>query len=238
MAKRLYCVVLFALVAFVVLPSAARPCDCASAGSQCQAFASTPTVFVGRVVSVTATGSDIDAIFEVTQAYRGMAEKSAEILTFGPANDCGYQFKKGVSYLVYAVPDAATGKLRTGACQRTRLLSEAKDEMVYWNTKDDPVHGSGIVGDITMQIRDAQNKLQPGGSAAGIGLVISGVAIRLNLVTHKDGTFEVWGLAPGAYRASPVLPEGFLKAPQTVKLAAQSCEEVHFLATPPPKKNP
>jgi hypothetical protein len=176
--------------------------------------------------------------FEVIQAFRGTADKTTEVSTGQGGPDCGYEFKEGVTYLVYAYSDSSTGNLSTGVCTRTRPLSDAKDDIEYFTKKDDPARKSGIVGDIWMQPRDAQNNVRPIAPAAGFTVVISGVAVRKTVVTRKDGHFEIWGLEPGSYRVSPMFAEGWPKAAQTVKVGAQSCEEVHFLATPPPKKNP
>jgi hypothetical protein len=164
------------------------------------------------------------------------------VTTGSGGSDCGYDFKEGVSYLVYAYngapPLGEVGKLYTEICMRTRPLADAKDDLDYLSKKDDPARASGIVGDISMQYRDSQNRLQATSSSGGISVVISGVGVRKTVPTRKDGHFEIWGLEPGAYRVSPIFPDGFQKAAQTVKIAAQSCEEVHFQGVPPPKKAP
>jgi hypothetical protein len=169
-----------------------------------------------------------------------MTEKTAEVLTGGGGGDCGYDFKEGVNYLVYAINGTQSmgeaGKLFATICTRTRPLAEAKDDIEFLTKKDDPAHGAGIEGDIWMQSRDAKNVTSVTGPMAGITVTISGISVRRTVVTRKDGHFQIWGLDPGSYRVSPTLPDGFLKTAQTVKLTAQSCEEVHFLATPPPRK--
>jgi len=232
-------VALIALLAWVVMPSAAHACDCVSAGVPCKAFGNAQAIFAGRVLKIAGTGSaDRRITFEVTQAYHGMTGKTAEVITGQGGGDCGYDFKEGVSYLVYASPHVDIGDLYTGICTRTRPLAEAKDDIEYLTHKDDPAHGAGIEGDIWLQSRDAKNVVTTTGPMAGITVTISGVSLRKTVVTRKDGHFQLWGLDPGAYRVSPTLPDNFLKTAQTVRLAAQSCEEVHFLATPPPRKNP
>jgi hypothetical protein len=239
MTKGLYRVGLIALLAWAVSPSVARACDCVNAGPACKAFANTQAIFAGRVTKIASADTTHRLVtFDVTTAYRGMTDKTAEISTGMGGGDCGFEFKEGGSYLVYAAPDSATGKLSTGICMRTRLLGEAKDDIEYLTHKDDPAHGSGIEGDIMALTRDAKNVTTVTGPLAGITVTISGVSLRKTVVTRKDGHFQLWGLDPGAYRVSPTLPDSFLKTAQTLKLAAQSCEEVHFLATPPPKKNP
>jgi hypothetical protein len=244
LTKNIFRAAPFALMVWLLTPIAARACFCDSGGSVCKAFADTPIVFAGRAVKVATATDNIhrEIIFEVTTSYSAMTQKTIEVVTGMGEGDCGIEFKEGVNYLVYASngfpPMGEVGKLYTGICTRTRPLSEAKDDIEYLTKKDDAARASGVVGDIVMQYRDAQNKLQPSSSAAGITVVISGVAVRKTVVTRKDGHFEIWGLEPGSYRVSPIFPGGFAKSAQTIKLAAQSCEEVHFLVTPPPKKAP
>jgi hypothetical protein len=241
MTKNIFRAGILALMVWMVAPGAARACECAMPNAPCKVFANTPAVFAGRATKiVTSPNGNRTVDFEVSQAYSGVTEKTVELTTGSGGGDCGYDFKEGVSYLVYAYngapPLGEVGKLYTGICSRTRPLAEAKDDLDYLSKKDDPARASGIVGDVLMQYRDSQNRLQPASSSAGISVVISGVGVRKTVPTRKDGHFEIWGLEPGAYRVSPTFPDGFQKAAQTVKLAAQSCEDVHFIAVPPPKK--
>ncbi len=243
LTKNIFRAGLFALLVWMFAPIAARACECMSVGAPCKAFANTPAIFSGRVAKIVVGANGYRVVtFEISQAYRGVNtnETTAEVATGSGGGDCGYAFKEGASYLVYALngapPLGEAGKFFTTICTRTRPLSEAKDDIEYLTKKDDPARASGIVGDISMQSRDAKNVATVSGPAAGFSVVISGVAVRKTVVTRKDGHFEIWGLDPGSYRVSPVFPDGFQKTVQTVRLAAQSCEEVHFLATPPPKK--
>jgi hypothetical protein len=227
----------FALMVWMLAPSAARACDCVNAGPPCKALANTPTVFVGRALKIAAAVNGYRPVtFEVAQAYRGMTEKTAEVHTGAGGGDCGYEFREGATYLVYAAPQAETGKLYTGICQRTRPLSDATDDIEFLTRKDDPTRGAGIEGDVLALTRDAQNNTSVTGPMPGITVTISGISVRRTAVTRTDGHFHIRGLDPGAYRVSPMLPDGFLKTAQTVTLAVRSCEEVRFLATPPPRK--
>ena len=175
--------------------------------------------------------------FDVAQAFRGVTDKAVEVMTGQRESDCSFEFTEGISYLVYASSDLGTGMLVTSVCTRTRLLSQAKDDLDYLNKKDDPARAFGIVGVVNLEKRDDQNKLQITGPAPGITVVISGVALRLTAVTKKDGTFELWGLQPGSYRVSLTLGEEFLKTAQTVKVGGEACEGVDlFVAPVPPKK--
>jgi hypothetical protein len=230
---------LLTLLAWPLLPLSAMACDCPYAGAPCKAFANTPTVFAGRVVKIstinrrTPSGDDFTdrvVFFEVEVSYRGWGAKTAEVATGWGGGDCGYDFREGVRYLVYAYPQQETGKLYTGICQRTRPLTEASEDLEYLNKKDDPPHGAGIEG--TIEELDSKSRIEVVGFLEGIPVLISGPSGRQTIVSQKDGRFRLWGLSPGSYRVTPVLPKSFLPDEQTVKLEGNSCAELRFLATP------
>ncbi len=125
----------------------------------------TPTVFAGPVVkiatiSLKAPSGDIYKdrliLFEVKQSYRGSAGKAAEVVTGSGGTDCGYNFREGEDYLVYAYPHPESGKLYTGICQRTRAISEAGDDLDYLSKKDEASQGAGIEGRILELTRDSR----------------------------------------------------------------------------------
>jgi hypothetical protein len=210
------------------------------AGEPCKAFANAPTVFAGRVAKIssmdlkTASGDDYKdrlVSFEVERSYRGLTAKTVEVQS-GWNSDCGYKFQEGVRYLVYAYLESSTGKLTTSICARTRPLLEASQDLEYLSKKDEPSHGPGIEG--TIEELDAKNGIEVVGFMKGIPILVDGPSGRKRVVSQEDGRFQLWGLLPGSYRVSPVLPKSFLQNKQTVKLEPNSCAELRFLAKPRP----
>ena len=203
---------LLALVAWLLLPVCGWACDCAYPGAPCKAFANTPTVFVGRVTKISTINRHTPAgdnyndrlvFFEVERSYRGWKATTAEIVTGWGGGDCGYDFREGVRYLVYAYPHPETGKLYTGICQRTRSVSEASEDLEYLTAKENPAHRSGIEGII--EELDSKNRTAVVNFLEGISLLISGPSGRQTIVSQKDGRFRLWGLLPGRYRVTPLL---------------------------------
>jgi hypothetical protein len=234
---------LLALLAWSLLPLCVMGCDCPYYGAPCKAFANTPTVFAGRVVKIstidrkTASGveyKDRLVFFDVERSYRGWTAKTAEVVTGWGGGDCGYKFQEGVGYLVYAYPHPETGKLYTGICQRTRPLTEAEEDLEYFSKRNDPSHGAGIEGII--EELDSKTRSQVVGYLGGVQVLVEGPSGRQTIVSQKDGRFQLWGLSPGSYRVTPVLPKSFLPDRQIVKLERNSCAELRFLATPPPHR--
>jgi hypothetical protein len=70
--------------------------------------------------------------FRIFEALSGVAEgaSEAEIVTGFGSGDCGYDFRVGVEYVVYARKDAR-GRLSTGICSRTRPLAAAAEDLAY-----------------------------------------------------------------------------------------------------------
>ena len=234
---------LVAIVAILMAPWASVACDCGYAGPPCKAFPETPYVFAGRVAKISEIavkmkdGESYKAqlvLLQIERNFRGQDGKAtAEVVTGFGGGDCGYSFREGAWYLVYAYPHPATGKLYTGICQRTRLLSEASEDLEYLAKKDDPEHGAGIEGWIDEESRDEQNITEVIGVMAGVRVEIEGNGGHWTTVTGKDGAFRVWGLKPGSYRVTPQWGRKFVAEGETVKLAANSCASVRFLAMPP-----
>jgi hypothetical protein len=196
---------LLALLTWQLLALCAAACDCGYAGAPCKAFANTPTVFAGRVTKIstinrkTLSGDNFTdrlVFFEVEQSYRGWEAKVAEVVTGWGGGDCGYDFREGVRYLVYAYPHPETGKLYTGICQRTRPLLEASEDLEYLNEKDDPSHGQGI--EEIIEELDSRSRNEVVGVLEGISVRIEGPSGRQAIVSQKDGDFSCGGFRPAA----------------------------------------
>jgi hypothetical protein len=175
-------------------------------------------------------------LFDVERSYRGWEATTAEVVTGSGGGDCGYQFREGLRYLVYAFPHHPSGKLYTGICQRTRPLTAASEDLEYLEKKDDPSYKAGIEGII--EELDSKDRIQVLGVLRGIPVLVEGPSGSWRVVSQDDGRFKLWGLPPGRYRVAPVLPGSFLPAEQAVNLKRNTCAELRFLATPRPDHRP
>lgn len=68
--------------------------------------------------------------FDVSRTYKGKVQRSATITTGVGHGDCGFEFRVGKSYLVYAYRDSS-GLLSTGICSATALLEESQANLSY-----------------------------------------------------------------------------------------------------------
>ncbi|EPX56627.1 putative lipoprotein [Cystobacter fuscus DSM 2262] len=119
--------------------SEARACSCGREPDDRVAFqqarARASTVFRGRVEELQRVGGEgrpleYRATFAVTETFKGKARPQRLVTTsvFGTA--CGYDFEKGVDYLVYAEGSESKG-LSTHSCSRTRPADRAAAELDF-----------------------------------------------------------------------------------------------------------
>ena len=110
-------------------------CDCVSPASPCVSAQSAYAVFVGRVVEIADVTLERGqryppasrrVSFAVAETFRGSVKDATAVYTGSGGGDCGYDFRRGKSYLVYA-HRASTGELVTGICARTREATKGAE---------------------------------------------------------------------------------------------------------------
>jgi hypothetical protein len=99
-----------------------------------QSFEQAVAVFEGYVVEIRepdpgqrGASAQRHVRMQVARAWKGMESEQAEVGTASASEACGYSFRVGQGYLVYA--SAADGQLRVSSCSRTRILAEADEDI-------------------------------------------------------------------------------------------------------------
>ncbi|MFX3634717.1 MAG: hypothetical protein ACE3L7_23025 [Candidatus Pristimantibacillus sp.] len=72
--------------------------------------------------------SPVEVSFEVNQVWKGHVTPKLTVYTSQDEASCGVEFKQGNEYLVYAY--ASEGKLKSGLCSGTTLLTNASNDLV------------------------------------------------------------------------------------------------------------
>lgn len=87
-------------------------------------------VFAGEVVEILrpAETNIVIVKFRVEHSWKGKLEKEVALSTGRGGGDCGYQFRVGHTYLVYAYGFDETS-LATNICQRTAALTDVAAEI-------------------------------------------------------------------------------------------------------------
>lgn len=120
----------------IVLADCAEACKCLRAKTTAQAWAESTAVFSGRVLSLkkidTHDSYPTKVAFEVIEPWKGVTGKQVTVATGQGGGDCGYPFKSGERYLVFAF---GKGDLMVDTCTRTVELTVAKPDVKYLKKK-------------------------------------------------------------------------------------------------------
>jgi hypothetical protein len=124
-------VALVALGLLALLPDCAYACTCAG-GVPFQERAkgtNSSAVFAGEVIDVDKGLPSSSVTFRVSEVWKGQQRETYELSTPRDGASCGYPFKEGQEYLVYAYwgPQGSPPKpgLKVDLCTETKPLAEA-----------------------------------------------------------------------------------------------------------------
>ena len=207
-----------AVVSFILFyGTPADACSCIETGPPCQNYFRVDSVFVGMVRTITEVEAPPDPIpfrrrlvtFAVERAFRGAEGASVGVTTGMGGGDCGYEFKAGERYLVYAYK-AKDGQLHTGICSRTRPIAEAADDLIFIEGLRTAPTGARVSGTITHWERnlagDAPRKYGP---VADVHIQLRGPAGAREARTDDQGRYEITGIRPGKYELQVFPPAVF-----------------------------
>lgn len=132
-------------IVFVPAPPAAIACSCVEPQSVEVELMRSEAVFLGTALEVKehkglggyVKGKSI--LFEVEESWKGAEESQIIIKTGQGGGDCGYNFQKGVEYLVYANSSSMYGnedELVSIICSRTAELSKAQEDLSVFGEGD------------------------------------------------------------------------------------------------------
>ena len=205
----------------------------------CQAAWNADVVFAGTVRSIdvikeeTAGGTRIlETVvrFDVDRPFINAAAGPVEIVSEG-LSTCAYRFVAGQKYVVYAWK-LDDGRLSTGICSRTRPLAEAAEDLEYLASAPPRASaGARVYGRVNEYVQHpADRGTVDYGPAENIVVTISSAAFSRDVVTGRDGRYELTGVPPGMISISVVTPFGF--APQSVSdieiKDARACVKADF----------
>ena len=136
------CVFLFLAMIAVFVPQALA-CSCGRTHLPCEAAWNAAAEFTGSVMDVTdptvhtswPSWPKRTIRIKLTQMVTGLEPgiEEVEIVTGMGNGDCGIDFKRGSSYVVYAYRNSS-GRLEASRCSRTRLLPQASEDLAYFET--------------------------------------------------------------------------------------------------------
>ncbi|MFZ3591136.1 hypothetical protein ACOI1C_18275 [Bacillus sp. DJP31] len=137
-----------------ISPSTAYACSCIEPGAVEVELERSDAVFTGKAIEIKEQkqlgGGTINKIlFELIATWKGESKSQIVITTGQGHGDCGYDFRQGEEYLVYAHRSSMYGYNNTGlttiVCDRTNELSEAEDDLVELGEGKAPTEEGNLV---------------------------------------------------------------------------------------------
>ena len=215
-------------------------CSCAGEGKPCEAYGDAHAVFVGTVTfSSTSKVKEYDAEFErrvvrlhVDRPLKNVDVSDVEITTGLGDADCGFGFRLGGQYLVYAYSDDKK-TLSTSICTRTRPLSQATADLDFIRGLSNAAPGGTIFGQVGFRRwnREIREYDYPWPPVKDAKLLFTGPK-QFDGKTDADGKYSISGIPPGKYKVRIELPAGLsvYNAEQELEVRDRACRQVFFLA--------
>jgi hypothetical protein len=238
----------FAAALLVCFASEASACSCAFGGSvPCQDYWKTDAVFVGTVVgSSKITITDGTYKFDqrlvrmrIEQPLKGVEGALAEVVTGWGGGDCGYEFKTGASYIVYAGRGEKDGRLYTGICTRTRPLAEAGEDLAFIRGLASAAPTGSLFGRVVRRNYDWKEGELVFKPVFGAALTFEDGGAGREVKTDAKGRFRFEGLTAGKHKVTLKLPPGMTYGNSTeedekgtvtaeAEIAERGCANVEF----------
>lgn len=215
-------------------------CSCIGPLPACSVYTATDSLFVGQVMEIVNRERPPDqdpgsfsfssrlVRFSIQERFRGALGSIVEIATGMGGGDCGFPFKVGETYLVYASV-LKSGQLCAGICSRTQSLENASADLEFLRSLSSQPPGGTIFGKVMFRDESSQNRQDAPMPAARVD--ISGPT-SAKVLTDAQGNYSFRSLPPGKYAVNFELPKDFLSQSFNISVADRTCSEVNEYASP------
>ena len=178
----------------------ASACTSQPSGPPCQNYFQSDAVVIGTVRSITPVAGAgvlerLRVEFEDAASSRGVTGTSVTVYTSDGGGSCGYPFRRGERYVVYA--DRSANQIVATICSRTRHISDGREDLRFFETLDAPSAGARVSGAIDHWDRDP---------ATGGTRRIAPVPNVLVTLRRADRSFEARTGEAGRYRFDAIPP--------------------------------
>jgi hypothetical protein len=123
------------LLVLSLAAGSALACTCTNNYTPTEAYEHSYAVFSGKVVGMLEV-DPFTKVFsiQVYSVWKGPSFAMVSVATGPDSAACGYEFQVGEEYLVYAYSAMPTYTYSTDICTRTRLLSNATEDLASLGT--------------------------------------------------------------------------------------------------------
>lgn len=228
----------------ILAVGSAYGCSCAGGASPCQDYGRSSAVFIGTPIAVRTVepkpGRGPESAeywlrrifkFSIEQSFLGVQPGELEIGTGMGGGDCGYDFKLGQRYVVYAYKNEKSNQLATGICSRTAPYEKADEDIQFLHTLSSHSPGVTISGEVKRRLHDvAKGDSKVVGPLADLNLVVESDGERREIRTDAAGRYTLSGLRPGKYKVTLRLPDELFvyKAEEEITVADRGCATVSY----------
>ncbi len=198
----------------------ADACTCMSSGPACQAFWTTDVVFDGTVTALEPTSreetfsnrtfqvTDLVVTLQVRQAWKGVEGETVQVTTSDSGASCGFDFKMGGRYLVFASRGGSDSRPRVSLCSFTRAYNGTGEPAAFFASLGAAETGGRVFGTIESFTRSFKPANSSSRTPMDLEVRLTGNGRTLT-TTAKAGRYEFSGLAAGNYGLSVLVPDGY-----------------------------
>ena len=149
-------------------------------------------------------GAQLDARvrveFQDAVPSRGVDGTSIAVFTSDNSASCGYAFTLGERYVVYASHSKDGARIHTSICSRTRPLTEADEDVRFFDTLSTPAAGARVFGTITHWEQDVtRTRSRDYGPVGNVDVTLRGADRSFQATTDQNGRYELTGIPSGRY---------------------------------------
>lgn len=145
--------------------------------------------------------------FDVEQRFLNVPSGPVEIVD-DESSSCSYRFTPGTKYVVYA-RRKDDGRLTTDKCSRTKPLAEAAEDLKYLSALPAASTGARVYGRINEWVHHpADDRFVDYGPLENITISIRSAGLSRDVVTDRNGEYELQGVPLGPVSISVVTPFG------------------------------
>ena len=156
----------------VLLPDCASACSCGGGGSKEEivewALSHPGAVFSGEVVEVDKGSQISNVTLRVDEVWKGPQRETIQVSTPSYGAACGYPFKEGQEYLVYAYEKEEPFKV--DLCSQTKPLSKASGDLALLDNSSERPTGGEVLSDTS------------GGASVRAMVGVAGLALAASLL--------------------------------------------------------
>lgn len=246
MRQRLGLAAVVAVLGLLTFSRAASACSCAYPGPACQAFWNADAVFEATVVQISliprtetigareSESTDKLVTLQVHRSWKGPQAGPLEVTTARYGAACGFDFKEGERYLVFAHNDRTGGRLGVSSCSRTQQIDAIDPSTELLAFLGAPERGGRVFGTVRTAYRvfGTDRAFDERKTETTVRLFSGG---QEQTAKSAGGEYEFKGLPRGAYRVEIETPAGYTthSTAQNIELPnRRACAEVNFRFSP------